>query len=55
VTQRRSNDTRLLADVARVFEAIGVAALVIGLIWSLVIASLIWRAAGGRRAVPGAA
>jgi uncharacterized membrane protein len=42
--------TRVLADVARVFEAIGVAVLVIGLIWSVVVASLTWRAAGGRRA-----
>src|SRR4051812_25499920 len=41
--------TRLLADVARVFEAIGVAVLVVGLVWSVVTAGLTWRAAGGRR------
>jgi uncharacterized membrane protein len=39
----------LLADVARVFEAIGTAVLVVGLIWSVVAASLTWRASGGRR------
>src|SRR3954470_736392 len=39
--------TRLLADVARVFEAIGVAVLVVGLVWSVVAAGLTWRAAGG--------
>ncbi len=39
----------LLADVARVFEAIGAAILVVGLVWSVVAASLTWRAAGGRR------
>jgi uncharacterized membrane protein len=39
----------LLADVARVFEAIGAAVLVVGLIWSVVTASLTWRTAGGRR------
>ena len=42
--------TRLLADVARVFEAIGAAVLVIGLIWSAVLACRTWRASGGRRA-----
>src|SRR4051794_7939390 len=41
--------TRLLADVARSFEAIGVAVLVVGLVWSVVAAGLTWRAAGGRR------
>jgi uncharacterized membrane protein len=40
--------TDLLADVARVFEALGAAVLVIGLIWSVVVASVTWRAAGGR-------
>jgi uncharacterized membrane protein len=42
--------TRLLADVARVFEAIGAAVLVIGLIWSAVLACRTWRTSGGRRA-----
>src|SRR4051812_29543554 len=41
--------TRFLADVARVFEAIGVAVLVVGLLWSVVAASLTWRTDGGRR------
>jgi uncharacterized membrane protein len=39
----------LLADVARVFEAIGAAVLVVGLVWSVVVASVTWRAAGGAR------
>lgn len=38
----------LLVHVAQVFGAIGVAVLVVGLIWSVVVASLTWRAAGGR-------
>jgi uncharacterized membrane protein len=42
--------TRLLADVARLFEAIGAAVLVVGLVWSVVVASLAWRTAGGARA-----
>lgn len=37
----------LLADVARVFEGIGVAVLVVGLIWSVVVASVTWRTVGG--------
>ncbi len=41
--------TRLLADVSQVFEAIGVGVLVVGLIWSVVVATTTWRAAGGRR------
>jgi uncharacterized membrane protein len=40
--------TGLLADVARSFEAIGAAVLVIGLVWSVVLASRAWHAAGGR-------
>lgn len=40
---------RLLGDVARVFEGIGVAVLVVGLVWSVVVAARTWRAAGGRR------
>jgi uncharacterized membrane protein len=39
--------TRLLEDVARVFEAIGAAVLVAGLIWSVVVATMAWRASGG--------
>src|ERR1700712_3438682 len=42
----------LLADVARVFEAIGATVLVIGLVWSVVAASLTWRADGRRRTDP---
>src|SRR3954447_23913070 len=41
--------TRLLADVARLFEAIGAVALVVGLVLSVVRASLAWRTAGGAR------
>jgi uncharacterized membrane protein len=41
--------TNLLADVARGFEAIGAVVLVVGLIWSVVVASLTWRADGGSR------
>jgi len=40
--------TGLLADVARTFEAIGAAVLVVGLVWSVVVATMAWRAAGGR-------
>jgi uncharacterized membrane protein len=41
--------TSLLADVAHVFEAIGAAVLVVGLIWSAVLAALTWRTEGGAR------
>lgn len=41
--------THLLADVARIFEAIGAAVLVVGLIWSAVLACLTWRTAGGKQ------
>ena len=41
--------TRLLADVARVFEAIGAGVLVVGLVWSAVVASLAWHTTGGAR------
>src|SRR3954447_14353215 len=41
--------TRLLADVARVFEAIGAVVLVVGLVWSVAVAGLRWRGAGGAR------
>jgi uncharacterized membrane protein len=40
--------TNVLTGVARVFEAIGGAVLVVGLIWSVVVASARWRTAGGR-------
>ena len=41
--------TSLLADAARVFEAIGVAVLVVGLVWSVVVATIAWRSDGGSR------
>src|SRR4051794_1325740 len=41
--------TSLLADVARAFEAIGAAVLVVGIFWSAALAAVTWRAAGGRR------
>jgi uncharacterized membrane protein len=41
--------TSLLAYVARVFEALGAAVLVVGLIWSAVLAVRTWRTAGGKR------
>jgi uncharacterized membrane protein len=42
--------TGLLAHVAQLFDAIGAAVLVAGLVWSVVVASLTWRTAGGRSA-----
>ena len=41
--------TGLLADVARIFEGIGAAVLVVGLVWSVVLAGLTWRTSGGAR------
>lgn len=41
--------TDLLADVARVFEGIGAAVLVVGLLWSVVLAVRTWRTSGGAR------
>jgi uncharacterized membrane protein len=41
--------TDLLGHVARVFEGIGAGVLVVGLIWSVVVACRTWQAAGGRR------
>jgi uncharacterized membrane protein len=41
--------TSLLADAARLFEAIGAVVLVVGLVWSVVVAGITWRATGGRR------
>jgi uncharacterized membrane protein len=40
--------TDLLAHVSRVFEGIGAAVLAVGLIWSVVVAAMAWRAQGGR-------
>jgi uncharacterized membrane protein len=40
--------TALLDHVAQAFEAIGAGVLVIGLIWSVVLAAMRWRATGGR-------
>jgi uncharacterized membrane protein len=42
--------TNLLHDALRAFEAIGASVLVVGLIWSVVVTRITWRAAGGRRA-----
>jgi len=42
--------TGLLAHVAQLFDAIGAAVLVVGLVWSVVVASLTWRTVGGRSA-----
>jgi uncharacterized membrane protein len=41
--------TSVLADVAQVFEAIGTAVLAAGLLWSVVLAGMAWRADGGRK------
>lgn len=41
--------TGLMEHVAQVFEAFGVAVLIVGLVWSIVVASRMWRAEGGRR------
>jgi uncharacterized membrane protein len=40
--------TSLLGHVARVFEGFGVGVLVVGLVWSVVVASRAWRVAGGQ-------
>jgi uncharacterized membrane protein len=40
--------TNLLTDAARAFEAIGAGVLVVGLVWSVVLASRRWRSDGGR-------
>jgi len=42
--------TDQMENVAKVVETFGVAVLVLGLVWSIVLASRTWRAAGGRRA-----
>jgi uncharacterized membrane protein len=41
--------TAVMDHVAQAFEATGVAVLVLGLAWSVVVASRAWRTAGGRR------
>ncbi|MCT9932225.1 DUF1622 domain-containing protein [Planotetraspora sp. A-T 1434] len=40
--------TDVMEHVARAFEAIGVGVLVLGLVWSLVLAGRTWRVMGGR-------
>jgi uncharacterized membrane protein len=40
--------TALIERVAQGFELLGVAVLVLGLVWSAVVAARIWRTAGGR-------
>ncbi|MFC0533596.1 DUF1622 domain-containing protein, partial [Phytohabitans kaempferiae] len=40
----------LIERVARGFEVIGVAVLVVGLLWSVAVALRLWRSNGGRRA-----
>lgn len=42
--------TELIRSVAQGFDAIGAAVLVLGLVWSIVLAIRMWHAAGGRRA-----
>lgn len=39
-----------MEHVAQGFEAIGAAVLILGLLWSAVVAVRLWRSAGGRRA-----
>jgi uncharacterized membrane protein len=41
--------TDVMGHVAQGFEAIGVAVLILGLVWSAIVAGRMWRAAGGRR------
>jgi uncharacterized membrane protein len=41
--------TEVIEHAAQGFDAIGVTVLVVGLVWSLVVAARMWRAAGGRR------
>jgi uncharacterized membrane protein len=41
--------TDVMEHVAQGFEAIGVAVLVLGLLWSATVAARMWRTAGGRR------
>ncbi|WP_020576293.1 DUF1622 domain-containing protein [Actinopolymorpha alba] len=39
----------VMERVAQGFEAVGVAVLVVGLVWSAVLAARVWRSDGGRR------
>jgi uncharacterized membrane protein len=41
--------TDVMEHVAQGFEAFGVAVLMLGLAWSVIVAARTWRAAGGRR------
>jgi uncharacterized membrane protein len=41
--------TDVMKHVAQGFEAVGAAVLVLGMAWSVIVASRTWRAAGGRR------
>jgi uncharacterized membrane protein len=41
--------TEVMERVAQGFETIGVAVMILGLVWSAVVAGRMWRAAGGRR------
>ena len=41
--------TDVMQVVAQSFESIGVVVLVVGLVWSVVVAGRMWRLAGGRR------
>jgi uncharacterized membrane protein len=41
--------TDVMKHVAQGFEASGVAVLILGLAWSVIVATRTWRAAGGRR------
>ena len=41
--------TDVMEHVAQAFEATGVAVLILGLVWSVVVAGRTWRTAGGRR------
>jgi uncharacterized membrane protein len=41
--------TDVMEHVAQGFEAFGVGVLILGLVWSVIVAARIWRAAGGRR------
>jgi uncharacterized membrane protein len=48
--EQRMLFTDIMQVVAQSIEAIGVAVLIVGLVWSVVVATRMWRAAGGRRA-----
>jgi hypothetical protein len=42
----------VIRHVAQGFEAFGVAVLILGIGWSVIVAARTWRAAGGRRGYP---